>query len=104
MSDKPTPISLPGNTKPLERGITLRIAMAPLDNGTRCSFPAFMRAAGTVHKAASISISAHVAPRTSPDRQAVSIAKGGRFSRTLPDVENGHFSYEKTKKSPIVWG
>jgi hypothetical protein len=37
-------------------------------------------------------------------RTHLSVPEGGRFSRTLPDVENGHFSYEKTKKSPIVWG
>jgi hypothetical protein len=38
------------------------------------AFPAFMRLAGTAHSLASISISDHVTPRTSPDRHAVRIA------------------------------
>ena len=57
-----------------KRGIAFRSVTAAVDSGTRCSFPAFMRSAGIVHTRASISISIHVAPRTSPDRAAVKIA------------------------------
>ena len=38
------------------------------------SFPAFMRIAGTVHSLSVMSISAHRAPRTSPDLAAVRMA------------------------------
>src|SRR6516162_5805182 len=41
------------------------ISMALALNGTVCSFPAFIRAAGIVHSFLSKSISAHVAPRAS---------------------------------------
>ena len=50
-----------------------RTASAASDSGTRCSRPAFMRSAGTVHVADARSTSSHRACRASPDREAVSI-------------------------------
>ena len=47
---------------------------AAAESGTRCSRFIFMRSAGTTQSARSRSISAHVAPRTSPDRAAVNAA------------------------------
>ena len=41
-------------------------------SGTRCSRFIFMHSAGTVHTRPAVSISSHVASRTSPDRAAVS--------------------------------
>ena len=49
-----------------------RISAARSHSGTRCSRLDFMRTAGTVHTLAGRSISAHRAPRTSPERAAVS--------------------------------
>ena len=49
------------------------IARAGPDRGTTCSTPAFMRSPGMVKVFASRSTSLHVAPRISPDRQAVRI-------------------------------
>ena len=48
-----------------------RISRARNDNGTRCSRLCFILSAGIFHSAASRSISAQRAPRTSPDRHAV---------------------------------
>ena len=64
-----------GNTNPdpSSSGLTSRSsATASTDSGTRCIFSDFMRSAGIVQVAASKSISSQVAPRASPDRQAVS--------------------------------
>src|SRR5687767_349809 len=56
------------------------------ERGTRCSRPAFIRAAGTVHIARSRSNSAFLAPITSPVRAAVRIkileGELNRFART----------------------
>ena len=49
-----------------------RISIARRHSGIRCSRLDFIRLAGTVHNRAGRSISAHRAPRTSPDRAAVS--------------------------------
>ena len=65
-----------GNTR-FERSLSsidwMRVALAPLDNGTRCARCTFIRSSGIAHTSVSRSISSHVAPRTSPERQAVSI-------------------------------
>ena len=53
--------------------IALMIAIAESDSGTRCSFRAFMRDAGTVHMRASRSISARLASSTSDALAAVRI-------------------------------
>ena len=45
-----------------------RTSSARPHSGTRCSCFAFIRVAGTVYTAAAVSISSHVASRTSPDR------------------------------------
>ena len=50
--------------------------------GTRCSRFALVRVAGTVHTWSSVSISAHSAPRTSPDLAAVNTRK---LERQLDD-------------------
>jgi hypothetical protein len=42
-----------------------------MESGTRCSRAAFIRSAGIVQTAASMSISSHFAPTTSPGRAAV---------------------------------
>ena len=47
------------------------ISIAAFESGTRCSRPAFILKAGTVHVRTSKSISDHVASRTSPERAAV---------------------------------
>ena len=63
-----------GNTRPapsLNSRASASTPSALSDKGTRCSFPAFMRSAGTVHVAPSRSTSHRLAPRTSPERQAV---------------------------------
>ena len=49
-----------------------RISRARPDSGTRCSRRLFIRSAGIVHTPSSKSNSFQRAPRTSPDRQAVS--------------------------------
>ena len=64
-----------GKTRPDPSAISAascRTAIARPDSGTRCSLPAFIRSAGIVHVAVAMSISAHVASRTSLDRAAVS--------------------------------
>jgi hypothetical protein len=53
-------------------------------NGTRCSRPAFMRAAGIVHTREPRSISSHVAPRTSFVRQPVRIANASALAAMPP--------------------
>ena len=62
--------------------------MARGESGTRCSRPAFIRSAGTVHVAASMSISVHVANRTSPARAAVSTkySKASLSTGAAPEV------------------
>ena len=63
-----------GNTKSarLRSGRTdSSTSSAALESGARCSAPPFIRNAGMRHSWASKSISAQVAPRASPDRQAV---------------------------------
>lgn len=73
----------PGNTN-LDTELFCKldtISKARGDNGTLCSFPAFMRGAGTVHTRALKSISLHMASRTSPDREAVKM----RNSKALAD-------------------
>lgn len=52
------------------RGKVLSNVIASSDNGTLCSAPAFMRAAGIVQSFSSRSISSHVAPSVSPVRAA----------------------------------
>ena len=67
-----------GKTRPLRSAISRarsRTATARPDSGTRCSSFAFMRAGGTVQVTAASSTSSHRAPRTSPERQAVSTRK-----------------------------
>ena len=56
------------------------------ESGTLCSRLDFMRAAGTVHVRASRSISSHRAPRTSPERAAVSTrnSKASRVPAPCP--------------------
>ena len=82
-----------GNTRPLlsaSSRASSRMATARPDSGTRCSSFAFMRDGGTVQVAAASSTSAHCAPRTSPERQAVStrnskasaVARWARDART----------------------
>ena len=75
--DSPCPPFAPGKTKSFGEvcsGATeVRISIAGVDSGTRCSRPAFMRTAGTDHSAFPVSISLHLAPITSPVRAAVRI-------------------------------
>src|SRR5262249_8995359 len=54
------------------RGMALTISTALGDNGTECCLPSFMRSAGVVHTAPSIS--SQRAPRASPDPAAVRLA------------------------------
>ena len=65
-----------GNTSPLEPAPSVRaasrISSARPHSGTRCSRFAFIRAAEIVQTRPAMSISSHVASRTSPDRAAVS--------------------------------
>ena len=49
-----------------------RISIARPESGTRCSRFDFMRLAGIIQTLAGRSVSSHLAPRTSPDRAAVS--------------------------------
>ncbi len=84
---------------PSSRGRPSSNATASGDSGTRCDLPFFMRAAGIVQTAAFVadvagsrlsillaglrSISPHVAPRTSPERAAVSV-KNSRARAAIP--------------------
>ena len=56
----------------LTRGSARSMATAGPDSGTRCSFPPFIRTAGTVHIAASKSISSQRAPDLARPRSAPS--------------------------------
>lgn len=56
---------------------------AGFDNGTTCSRCAFMRSLGIIHSAFSTSISVHAAPRTSPERAAVT-----RCARTVAVISD----------------
>ena len=63
-----------------------RISSARPHSGTRCSRFAFIRAAEIVRTRPAVSISAHVASRTSPDRPAVSTSQtpaGAADARTV---------------------
>ena len=83
-----------GNTR-FERSLSssawTRIALAPLDSGTRCARYTFIRSPGIAHTSFSRSISSHVASRTSPERQAVNtrnsnastVAQYASLARTL---------------------
>lgn len=70
MSDSGVAMRLPGKTIAPRRGIDSRRAIAREDSGTRCSLPAFMRAAGMIHNLASRSNSSQVATRTSTSRRS----------------------------------
>jgi hypothetical protein len=56
--------------------------MASFDKGTRCSFSAFIRSLGIIQTLFLKSISCHLAPKISPERQAVKIAN----SRALGEI------------------
>lgn len=56
-------------------GPTRPRSSAESESGTRCSAAAFILDAGMRHSRDSRSTSSHVAPRASPDRQAVSATK-----------------------------
>ena len=75
MSDSAPPFGA-GNTSsvPTARGRPRSSSTQRADSGTRCSFCAFIRAAGTVQIFLRGSISDHSAPRTSPERDAHRIA------------------------------
>jgi hypothetical protein len=64
-------------------------ARAAVESGTRCSRPAFIRAAGIVQVQPSLDISSHVAPITSLVRAAVSI-KNSRASNRLNKIGASH--------------
>ena len=83
MFDSGLPFLPPGKTKSLSR-IALhrsRIAAAAAESGTRCSRPAFIRAAGTTQTLSRRSTSSHRAPITSPVRAAVRIRNSKRPRR-----------------------
>ena len=69
------PSRRPGNTSGLPPLSSVRaasrISMDRPHSGPRCAQSVFMRAAGTVHTSAFVFISDHCAPRTSPERAAV---------------------------------
>ena len=67
------PFLPPGSTKPLSPILFMssRITIAAEESGTRCSRPAFIRAAGTTQIFSPKSISSHRPPITSPVRVAV---------------------------------
>ena len=65
------------------RGNARSSSTASRVSGTRCSRPAFIRAAGTIHSALSRSTSAQVMPRTSPERATV-IARNWSARAAMP--------------------
>ncbi len=66
------PRALRNTSGPPLPAATSRISNTRRDSGTRCSRFALVRMPGTVHTWSAVSISSYRAPRTSPDRAAVS--------------------------------
>jgi hypothetical protein len=71
---------------------------AGFDKGTRCSRPDFIRAAGIVQSAFFKSTSDQVAPRTSPERAAVSTANSSARA-PMPSCDRRRFMNETTSFS-----
>ena len=79
------------------------MAIARLLSGTWCSFPPFMRSAGTVHTPVSRSISDHFAPITSEVRAAVRMANSRARAEMLSRSRSSAMKLGSSAKGRAGW-
>ena len=84
-------------------GIPLSNSITRGGRGIRCSFLAFIRSDGTVHSAFSRLISCQVAPRTSPERVAVSIVNSSAFAATPERLRKSTIKMPTCEYGRALW-